>query len=346
MKQYKTIAGPIELKAQTGEDYENAVRQYAKIIDEEAVGGWALHLIQQIAVKKLAFATVIIGATIGAILGAIIGSEMTGEMSGVGGLLIGLMVGGGLGCLGLKYNYVFFNMLVFVQDDAVSFKSGVPGSSAGQVFRQGIPANASIAEQAESASEQADPLVRRAFMLLEDREWDKADEFFEQALSQEPESAKAYVGKLCVELRINREDDLYSHSAKLADNSNYIRAIRFADEEYRRTLEHYALTPEERQKIEEDKAKAEFERVAFEKATLEKATLEKAAREEYERNYQRVLSKKDALKAKLLKNANDTNAQAEYRAMLSDLEKLGNHGDAPKTLKELSEFFDYCMRQI
>jgi len=114
MKQYKTIGGPIGLKAQTGEDYETAVKQYAKIIDDEAVGGWALHLIQQISVKKLSYITVIIGAVLGAVLGVIVGDMWSDSASG---FFLGLLVGGGVGCLGLKYKDVLFNMLIFVKDE-------------------------------------------------------------------------------------------------------------------------------------------------------------------------------------------------------------------------------------
>jgi len=123
MKQYKTIAGPIGLKAQTGQDYENAVRCYARIIDKEAYGGWALHLIQQIAVKKLVYITVIIGGAIGAVLGAIVGAELIYGLGGVGGFFLGLLIGAGLGCLGLKYQEVLFNMLIFVKDDGNSSHS-------------------------------------------------------------------------------------------------------------------------------------------------------------------------------------------------------------------------------
>jgi len=124
MKQYKTIAGPIGLKAQTGEGYEDAVRQYAEIIDKESVGGWALHLIQQITVKKLVFTTVVIGAIIGAVL-AMIYIGMNGgiirlgdtRVDYTGAFFIGLLLGGGIGCLGLKFEDVLFNMLVFVKDE-------------------------------------------------------------------------------------------------------------------------------------------------------------------------------------------------------------------------------------
>ena len=95
------------------------------------------------------------------------------------------------------------------------------------------------------------PLVRRAFLFLEDGEWDKAEELLEQVLNSEPESAKAYVGKLCVELHLNREDDLLSYKLPLDELSNYKKALRFADTEYRTKLTSYAITPEERHKQEE-----------------------------------------------------------------------------------------------
>ena len=39
------------------------------------------------------------------------------------------------------------------------------------------------------------PLLRRAFLYLEDGEWGKADDYCEQVLDQEPENAMAYVIK-------------------------------------------------------------------------------------------------------------------------------------------------------
>ena len=52
MKQYKTIAGPVGLTISAKESYADAVKQYAAIIDREAVGGWTLDLIQEIPVQK------------------------------------------------------------------------------------------------------------------------------------------------------------------------------------------------------------------------------------------------------------------------------------------------------
>ncbi len=54
MIQYKTVAGPVGLTIERKESYADAVKQYAAIIDREAVGGWELDCIQQIPVTKKA----------------------------------------------------------------------------------------------------------------------------------------------------------------------------------------------------------------------------------------------------------------------------------------------------
>ena len=78
MAQYKTVAGPIGLTITRKESYADAVRQYAAIIDREAVGGWKLDCIQRVPVVQKA------------------------------GCLAGL--------LGSKDTEVTFNMLVFVKE--------------------------------------------------------------------------------------------------------------------------------------------------------------------------------------------------------------------------------------
>ena len=121
MTQYKTIAGPIGLQAQSGEDYENAVKKYAAIIDAEAVGGWELHLIQQIAVNKRIWYTVIIGAFLGVVIGLVfVNTLMRGyrgpsEGALTGGFLGGAAIGALLGCFGIRSVTEFFNMLIFVK---------------------------------------------------------------------------------------------------------------------------------------------------------------------------------------------------------------------------------------
>ena len=45
------------------------------------------------------------------------------------------------------------------------------------------------------------PLLKRAFMFLEDGDFSRADEFCEQVLNLDPENAEAYLGKLMAEQR-------------------------------------------------------------------------------------------------------------------------------------------------
>ena len=123
MAQYKTVAGPIALKAQSGEDYGIIVKKYAAIIDDEAVGGWELHLIQQIAVEKSLRHTLYIGIALGAILGVVFVNIFIGGWHGpsteniIGGFLGGAAIGAVFGCFGIKNVTELFNMLVFVKYD-------------------------------------------------------------------------------------------------------------------------------------------------------------------------------------------------------------------------------------
>ena len=83
------------------------------------------------------------------------------------------------------------------------------------------------------------PLLKRAFMFLEDGDWSRADDFCEQVLNQDPENAQAYLGKLMAELQVHRQDDL-ADCAQPFDQSNYFqKAIRFGNENLSATLKGY-----------------------------------------------------------------------------------------------------------
>lgn len=84
MKQYKTVAGPVGLTIGPKDKYSDAVKQYAAIIDKEAVGGWELDFIQQIPVQKNKGCLAAILAVLG---------------------------------LGTAYEVITFNMLVFSKDE-------------------------------------------------------------------------------------------------------------------------------------------------------------------------------------------------------------------------------------
>ena len=86
-----------------------------------------------------------------------------------------------------------------------------------------------------------DALLKRIFLSLEDGEWEKADDFCEQVLNQDPENSKAYLGKLMVELHVKSVADLANAAAPFDGNGNYQKAVRFADEELATELKGYAV---------------------------------------------------------------------------------------------------------
>jgi len=98
----------------------------------------------------------------------------------------------------------------------------------------------------ESTINESAPLIRHAFFTLEDGDWVKANELFDKALNLEPENARVYIGKLCAELQLKREEDLLSYNLPIDGLSNYRRALKFADNKYKTKIERYALTTEQR----------------------------------------------------------------------------------------------------
>ena len=82
-------------------------------------------------------------------------------------------------------------------------------------------------------------LLKRAFMFLEDGEFERADDFCEQVLNQDPENAQAYLGKLMIELRVVRQADLANCAEPFDNSKNYQKVLRFADPALVATLKGY-----------------------------------------------------------------------------------------------------------
>lgn len=84
-------------------------------------------------------------------------------------------------------------------------------------------------------------LMKRAYLFLEDHEWEKAKSYFDDSLDIVPENAKAYIGMLLAETHIEREVDLYTAEQSFVDNYYYKKALQFADEDYQIKLKQYHL---------------------------------------------------------------------------------------------------------
>ena len=83
------------------------------------------------------------------------------------------------------------------------------------------------------------PLLKRAFMFLEDGEFDRADDFCEQVLNQDPECAEAYLGKLMAELQVKTQEALKNVYAPFDDNNYFQKVMRFGDDNLKNELQEY-----------------------------------------------------------------------------------------------------------
>lgn len=77
-------------------------------------------------------------------------------------------------------------------------------------------------------------LIKRVFILLEDGDFDRADDFCEQILAIDPEQACAYAAKLCVELKLAgleaiSRDRRQGIGAAIKSSNNYKRVLKYGD---------------------------------------------------------------------------------------------------------------------
>lgn len=83
-------------------------------------------------------------------------------------------------------------------------------------------------------------LYKRAFLYLEEGKNNEAYTYFEHFLNKNPEDAKAYFGKLMLNLGYKTEDDFKKLNSDIRENLNYKRTLRYADDEFKAKLTGYA----------------------------------------------------------------------------------------------------------
>ncbi len=76
-----------------------------------------------------------------------------------------------------------------------------------------------------------DSLIKRGMLYLEDSDWKTALAYFENALDADPTNPDAYIGKMMIDYRLKSLDELAKYDQVVADNANYIKALRFAEGE-------------------------------------------------------------------------------------------------------------------
>lgn len=82
-----------------------------------------------------------------------------------------------------------------------------------------------------------EPLLKRIFMFLEDRDWQNAYEYCERVLDQDPENVQAYLGRLMADLHVRNKEELKDQTEPFDGNNSYQKVIRFGDEKLKAELE-------------------------------------------------------------------------------------------------------------
>ena len=94
--------------------------------------------------------------------------------------------------------------IAFLPDLSRNIKKLIGSTSVSYVVQQNpVP----ILSQYEPVV-QIEQLLKRAFILIEDGEFKRADELLETVLNNDPENARAYIGKLMVKLCLHNDEEL------------------------------------------------------------------------------------------------------------------------------------------
>lgn len=92
---------------------------------------------------------------------------------------------------------------------------------------------------------QTEPLLKRAFMFLKDKDWKSADEYCEKVLDIDPECGKAYLGKLMAKLNIPDiayfEGLNFFEKYKIRIEKMYEKAYEYGDEEIRQIFKDFQV---------------------------------------------------------------------------------------------------------
>ncbi|MBR4543206.1 MAG: TIR domain-containing protein [Lachnospiraceae bacterium] len=145
----------------------------------------------------------------------------------------------------------------------------------------------------------ADSLKKRAYLFLEQGDFNQAIQYFEKVLDIDPEDSECYWGKLLAEHNCRDDSFLKKVLTPISSDKNYLMAIRFADEEQAKKYKSYCELIDKRVE-EERRRKEEQARIAAEEAEQRRMEEEKKRAEE-ERIAKLEAQKKKKRKKRVIK---------------------------------------------
>jgi len=180
-----------------------------------------------------------------------------------------------------------------------------------------------------------DNLLKRAFLYFEEGDFKSGEEYCERVLDLDVENAKAYVGKLMTEMQIKEETNLPQCTKRIENNSNFLKAVRFADEKYRTILNGYSesiskriLTPEE---IKYQKATILMQKKDYEEAIEIFGSLG-----DFNDSATQLLNAKTQLLNSKYNNAMELISENKYSEAITMLISLGDFKDSEEKIASIT----------
>ena len=216
-----------------------------------------------------------------------------------------------------------------------------------------------VVVQQTSQSATIDSLLERAFMFLEDGEWEAADRYCDKVLDIEPKCARAYVVKLLAERKLRTQAELHFSKSRNADrlftdpienNANYKKALRFAAPDLKRELEKDSADNSE----EYDRRRYE-EAVAAMNAAVTDSDFNSTAklfdnisgyRDSIELAKQCRENAKEYLYPQALSEMDSALTEEQFLSIAAKLEKLGNYRDSAELLRQCKENAEFCRNNM
>lgn len=132
----------------------------------------------------------------------------------------------------------------------------------GKLLAKDAPKDGDVQQAAVSnpAAATVQSLLKRAFMFLEDGEWDSADEYAEKVLDIDPENGEAYLAKAMSDLE-KRSRSSMNDASGIALNANIQKALRFGSGSLKNEINGYiesTKAAEAADQLEADKVIAAF----------------------------------------------------------------------------------------
>ena len=167
-------------------------------------------------------------------------------------------------------------------------------------------------------------LLKQGSILLTNKEYEKAKEFFNETLDSYPECAQAYIGLLMAQLKVNSFADLEKSDTPIDSLSYFRRALNFGDNAFKEKLNN--ILEKNRKNIETNKLKSKIDQSAKQQEKQE------TKKEESISDNSSVTQADEAVPPKVI--ATETITKDDINLPETSTESIEKPSDA-NTLKEL-----------